>query len=152
MPKRLRLPVALIITTIGMCAVWLLSCSSDSSTKTDKKVYRIMDSQLVAGYYCVCWNQLDHQGKRATAGDYGAHIAAGSYDTTIAFTIANQSTPVPAPTCCDTMTVSAQKPTGQLPDKFGMTLNSAAYAAGDSIAVGFALPVACNCLIEILQR
>jgi len=151
MSRHSRAGLILIITITAMCMVWLLSCS-DSSTKTDKAVYRIMDSQLKMGYHDVCWNQLDRQSQRVAAGNYQAHLTAGNYDTTIAFVIATSSARVSAPDCCDTSTVSPLKPSGQSPDRFGMILNSAAYAAGDSIAVTIALPVSCNCVLEISQR
>jgi hypothetical protein len=131
---------------------WLLSCSGDSSTTPVKLIYRVHNAQLKAGYYCLCWNQLDQQSKHVDPGAYKIHMAAGAFDTTVNFTIAASSSPVTAPECCDNNTVGTLKPIGELPDKFGLSLNALSYSANDSIAVDFALPISCNCVIEMMQR
>ena len=79
-------------------------------------------------------------------------MEAGNYDTTIGFTIATNSLSVVAPLCCDTATVGTLKPTKDPPDHFSLSLNAESYSTGDSIAVDFALPVSCNCVIDMEQR
>jgi len=151
MRSRLGLPIFATIAIV-LCTALLLSCSDNSSTEPVKLIYRFYDSQLKAGYYCVCWNQLNQQSKHISPGAYRIHMAAGDFDTTINFNIAAGSSPVSAPPCCDTMTVGTLKPTGELPDRFGLALNAASYSTKDSIAVDFALPVSCRCVIEMVQR
>jgi hypothetical protein len=144
-------PLFVAVVTI-IWTVWLLSCSGDKSSEPVKLIYRVQDANLKAGYYCFCWNQLNQQGQHVDPGVFRAHMTAGDFDTTINFTIAAGSSPISAPLCCDTMTVGTLKPSGGVPDKFGLALNAASYSTSDSIAVDFALPVSCKCVIDMEQR
>jgi len=151
MPRRTQLVPILASILVVIWTAWLLSCG-DAATKSVKLTYQVQNSQLKAGYYCLCWNQLSQQGQHVNQGAYRAHMAAGDFDTTINFTIVAGSSPVSAPLCCETMTVGALKPIGGLPDKFDLALNAESYSTSDSIAVDFALPVSCQCTIDMEQR
>jgi hypothetical protein len=151
MLRRTQLVPIFASILVVIWTVWLLSCS-DTSTKSVKLSYRVHENNLKAGYYCLCWNQLNHQGQHVNSGAYRVHMTAGDFDTTVDFSIAAGSSPVSAPGCCYTETVGALKPTDGLPDKFGLTLNANSYSANDSIAVDFALPVSCKCIIDMEQR
>lgn len=152
MLKRTQFVPILASILVVIWTAWLLSCSDDSSTKPVKLSYRVKDAQLNVGYYCLCWNQRDQQGQQVKAGAYQVHMEAGNYDTTISFTIAANFSSVAAPLCCDTATVSTLKPTKEPPDHFSLSLNAESYSTGDSIAVDFALPVSCQCTIDMEQR
>ena len=152
MNRRPQLVPIFAAIVVIIWTAWLISCSDDSSTKPVKLSYRVKDAQLNTGYYCLCWNQRDEQGQQVKAGAYQVHMEAGNYDTTINFTIADNFSSVTAPLCCDTETVGTLKPTKDPPDHFSLSLNAGSYSTGDSIAVDFALPVSCQCVIEMVQR
>jgi hypothetical protein len=152
MNRRPHLVPIFAAIVVVIWTAWLLSCSKDKSTEPVKLVYRVHDALLKTGYYCLCWNQHDQRGEQVTAGSYQVHIVASNFDTTIGFTIATNSSSVVAPLCCDTMTVAALKPSKDPPDRFSLSLNAGSYSTGDSIAVDFALPVSCKCVIDMEQR
>lgn len=150
--RRTQLVPILAAVVVVIWTVWLASCSDEGTVESVKLRYRVHDANLKAGYYCLCWNQHNQQGIQVKAGAYQAHMEAGLFDTTIAFAISGASSSVAAPACCDSATVGALKPAKDPPTKFRLALNAAAYAAGDSIAIEFDLPVSCNCLIRIEER
>jgi hypothetical protein len=147
-PHIVPLIAALIVVA---WTVWLVSCSDDSTTP-EKLVYRVHDANLKEGYYCLCWNQLNQNGQQVAQGGYQVHIEASAFDTTIGFTIAGTSPEIEAPVCCDSATVSALKPSKEIPDFFGLAVNAVSYAPGDSVEVSFALPVSCKCIISVEQH
>jgi hypothetical protein len=152
MLRRLRHTWLLAALFVVGGVAWLSSCSDDSGTEPVKLSYGIKNAQLKAGYYCVCWNQKDQKGKQVDPGGYLVQMTASNYHATIDFTINGNSASIAAPICCDTATVGALKPTGEIPDVFSLSINSRSYSTGDSIAVDFALPVSCKCVIEMVQR
>jgi hypothetical protein len=135
--------LALAIVSIG-------ACSSDKSSKTAATSFQLFAKPVTLGWYDVCWSQRNQAGAFVADGLYRVHMQAAGFDTVASFRIVASTSHVQAPDCCDTLTVTPHKIVKAPPDHFGMILNSQTYARGDSIAIEFAIPVACSCTVEII--
>lgn len=105
-----------------------------------------VNGTIDAGKYRLCWDQTDIHGAQVAAGNYTAHMAAGMFDTTIAFEISTgPAAPANPPPNCDTTFG------GALPMEYSLELNGEVFLIGDTIAITYSLPISTNVLIEVLR-
>lgn len=143
-----------LVSVLAVCLLGAtLSCSdSDKPSEVIEPINaNFFDGDLVAGYYCICWDQY-YGAQKAASGLYKLRMVAGEYDNEFAFQIKAAMPRRQPPECCDTATKTIfplDKIAKDPPEFFGAVLDTNVFASGDTVHVEIAVPAAARVKLEI---
>jgi len=153
--KKMRLDrnSEIVVGLIGAIFAVVVSCSDND--KPSEVVGPInanfFDGELVPGYYCICWDQ--YYGETiASTGSYKLRMVAGEYDNEFVFEIKPAMPHRQPPVCCDTATKTIyplDKIAKDPPKFFGASLDTNAFASGDTVHVEISVPANSRVQLEI---
>jgi hypothetical protein len=148
MRKSITYVLAVAATALAI-GVFCKSSSTPPAKICPLLVKSFTESAQIAGYYCLCWDQIPQSGDSTPyIATYELRMTAGAYKTHLNFDVQSKASPVPAVGCCAVGAVATQSLV-PIPDSFHIQVNAPVYAPGDLIEITYALPAATDVQIEI---